>query len=211
MADPIVPSSDKNNNQHKQRPNRKLIYGVGVVDVPYVPVDHKQKFTCPFYQVWWSMLTRCYSSKFHKGRPTYIGCNITPEWHSLSIFRGWMEKQNWQGMHLDKDFLSDSKVYGPDTCVFIPAWLNTIFKTHPKDSELPVGVKPNGVGRYQSRLRIRGKTVCLGTFASPSLAHAAYVEAKTKYVRSRYPEIEQIDARLVAACERRINQINSGF
>ena len=118
-----------------------------------------------------------------------------------------MDTKDWIGRELDKDFLSDSRVYGPDTCVFVPGWLNVLFGSHSKESNLPMSVRLNQYGRYESRITRRGKRARLGCFATPEAAHAAYVAAKTDYVRSRYPEIALIDPRLVEACERRLKQL----
>lgn len=43
-----------------------------------------------------------------------------------------------------------------------------------------LGVSKNGSG-WRSEIRIQGKKKNLGTFKTPELAHAAYVEAKRKY------------------------------
>jgi len=33
------------------------------------------------YDVWSSMIKRCYSEKYHRNKPTYIGCSVVKEWH----------------------------------------------------------------------------------------------------------------------------------
>lgn len=122
-----------------------------------------------------------------------------------------METKHWQGMELDKDFLSDDRIYGPDNCVFVPGWLNVLFGSHrkAKATELPMGVGYSQYGKYRARITEHGKRRQLGDFDTVDQAYAAYVQAKTEYVRSRYPEIEQIDPRLIDACERRLSQLTS--
>lgn len=62
----------------------KLVYGVGINDADYV-VQRKETievngvrkrrlvWVCPYYQVWRTMLRRCYSTKYHDRQPTYKG------------------------------------------------------------------------------------------------------------------------------------------
>jgi len=192
--------------------NKKPLYGIGINDstVTVNRMNDGKLIRCPLYARWKDMLRRCYCPEFHKNHPTYIGCKVAEEWHQFSNFRNWMEKQNWQGMYLDKDFLTDSKVYGPDTCVFIPQWLNTIFNRD-RGREHNIA-KPRRIGNwigYRARLRTTDGDIYLGMFPTPEAAHAAYVTAKTDYVRSRYPEIALIDPRLVEACERKLSQLFS--
>ena len=119
---------------------RKLICGVGVNDADYVvqvkevtegryksgAKKAKVVWRCPYYTKWVSMLRRCYSAKYHASRPTYKGCTVCDEWLTFSNFRGWMITQEWEGKELDKDLLGrGSKVYSPNTCVFIPREVNT--------------------------------------------------------------------------------------
>ena len=106
----------------------KLVYGVGINDAEYVVVkreevgnvDGKRKrktvWRCPFYKTWSSMLRRCYSTKYQERCPTYMGCSVSEEWHTFSVFRNWMESQDWQDTQLDKDLLVEgNKVYSPET------------------------------------------------------------------------------------------------
>jgi hypothetical protein len=195
----------------------KLVCGVGINDADYVTAEiipGMPNKVCPYYATWRGMLKRCYSEKRLARDPCYTGCAVVEEWHRFSNFRKWMEKQNWQGMHLDKDFLTDSKLYGPDTCVFIPQWVNILFGHTVKNKKhgLPIGVqKSRRAGYYEVHVRVDGRTKTMRGFSNIAEAAIAYRTEKAKYIRSFYPVLEQIDARLVAACERRISQINSGF
>jgi hypothetical protein len=196
-----------------KRRKQKLVNGIGINDADYaVTGKHEGKqFMCPFYAIWKGMLTRCYYEKALIKDPSYRGCTVAEEWHLFSAFRAWMAEQCWQGNQLDKDFLATTKIYSPATCLFLPNWLNALFQRDAnKKSGLPPGVDRR-TGRYKtqlyrSRLSAAGKATELGCFATPEAAHAAYVAAKTDYVRSRYPEIALIDPRLVEACERRLKE-----
>lgn len=191
-----------------KRRKQKLVHGIGVNDADYtVTGNHEGKqFMCPFYRAWKSMLSRCYCPSALAKDPSYADCEVSVEWYLFSNFRVWMEAQNWEGNQLDKDFLTATRIYSPATCLFLPNWLNTLFQRGTnKRSGLPPGVDMR-MGRYRSRLSVAGKATELGCFATPEAAHAAYVAAKTDYVRSRYSEIALIDPRLVEACERRLKE-----
>jgi hypothetical protein len=187
---------------------RRPVFGHGIndLDMPVTVKANGKTVMCPFYRRWSSMLMRCYSEKHQKTHAAYIGCTVAPEWHRFSVFRNWMEKQNWQGMQLDKDFLSDSKVYGPENCVFIPYWLNSMFTGNQLSPEgLPRGVNSTNSNRYEAFINAgSGRDIYLGRYDTPEEAHLVYLKAKYKHVRSKYPEIALIDPRLIEACERKL-------
>lgn len=95
--------------------------------VGYVGGKQKQKtvWRCTYYQTWVSMMSRCYSAKFQERKPAYKGCSVATEWHLFSNFKAWMEKQQWEGLQLDKDLLFEgNKVYSPEACVFVTQAVN---------------------------------------------------------------------------------------
>lgn len=140
---------------------KKLVCGVGINDadyvvqrketIGYVNGKHKQKlvWTCPYYRVWTNMLVRCYSTKKQEKYPTYKGCTVSDEWLTFSVFKSWMEKQDWDGKQLDKDLLFEgNKVYSAETCVFVTKEVN-MFTTErcAARGEWPIGVNwHKGVG-----------------------------------------------------------------
>lgn len=181
----------------------KLIYGVGVNDADYLvcPVVDGRLTRCPFYRRWQDMLKRCYSSKHQKGAPSYVGCTVAKEWHSFMKFKMWMEKQDWEGKHLDKDILIDgNKLYSEESCVFITAKTNSfLLDCVARRGGFPVGVSLgiSGVLPYTSRVRVDGKSVYLGSYPSPEEAHQAWREAKYKLAVQLASE--QSDPRVAAA------------
>lgn len=170
----------------------KLVYGVGNNDANY-PINNshyengKQIITwrCPFYEKWASMLRRCFSEKFQSKHPSYKGVLVCNEWLTFSNFKSWMEKQDWEGKELDKDFLGDGKLYSPDTCAFIPDNINCLFHDNKsKRSTHPLGVSKLNRGLrkpFQSRIKNgSSKQVHLGYYLSESEAHRAWQVAKVK-------------------------------
>ena len=132
----------------------KLVYGVGVNDLgyrtqvyEYVTKDGGERgretvFRCKYYEVWTSMLRRCYSKKYLESRPSYIGTSVCSEWLYATEFKKWMEEQDWQGNCLDKDIIVPrSKLYSTDTCAFVLNATNTfVIANDASRGDYPVGV-----------------------------------------------------------------------
>ena len=164
----------------------KLIFGVGVNDSVYNVykyVNNTLVWKCPYYTSWVSILRRSYSQFCHKKNPAYIGCAVCEEWHLFSTFKSWMEVQEWEDKHLDKDLLKrGNRVYSPETCVFISGTLNSFMTERgAKRGEYPVGVhlhKPNGKFASQCRNPFTLKKENLGMFDYPHQAHAAWLIRK---------------------------------
>jgi len=170
-------------------PNKKYLkYGVGIndADYPVHPSVNGKRTMCPFYATWAGMIRRCYM-KDERRRPTeiaYIGCTVVKEWHTFSNFKSWMEKQNWKGNQLDKDLkVYGNKIYGPDTCVFVPAQINILISDGG-----PTGVHnlKKGLtmdhGRYRARIRKYGKMYQIGNFDNEIDAHNAWIIERKKYI-----------------------------
>lgn len=107
---------------------RKLIYGVALNDSWY-NVNYKSvgvTFSCPYYTRWVAMLRRCYSSSYKAKKTTYRDCSCCDDWLVFSVFRSWMEQQDWEGKELDKDIrVRGNKLYSPTTCLFVSTKDNT--------------------------------------------------------------------------------------
>lgn len=161
---------------------KKLVFGKGINDSK-VPVtfwgeDGKRK-TCPYYERWTDMLRRCYCEKQLARMPAYKNSQVCDEWLVFSNFKNWMESQSWEGKVLDKDFLYDSKVYSPSTCVFIPEYVNFALM----GSTSYRGVTYHKRDKvYQASIRKFGKGFYLGSFSTEEAAKEAYRKAKKVYL-----------------------------
>ena len=185
---------------------RNLICGVGINDADYVvfPTINGKRVMCPFYMTWKHMIARCYSKVFQEIHPTYIGCYVVDEWHTFSNFKAWMQTQDWKGKDLDKDLkVLGNKVYGPDTCMFIPPLINTFINVpiHGK-SKLGVSYYPYKVrNKYIVRIRKYGKHYHIGSFDNEDEAHEAYNEERKKYMlevaENSEPKIKKLLLKLV--------------
>lgn len=197
------------------RRKAKLVLGVGRNDAAGSVFEYeisggrkKVKWACPAYRAWKNMLTRCYSPIELARHPTYIGCTVTPEWLSFSAFRSWMELQDHEGKHLDKDILSlGNKVYSPDTCIFVSPEINK-FLTDSNSSrgEWPAGVYLEGRrGGFKAQCNnpFTGVREHLGYFTCPISAHQAW-KARKHLHACTYAD-QQTDPRIAQAlCSRYI-------
>ncbi|WP_139041175.1 hypothetical protein [Aeromonas salmonicida] len=111
---------------------RSLIYAVGYLDVSF-PVAIKiegRAYYHPAYSAWQNMLKRCY---YTKNTVSYTPAVVCDEWLRFSNFLAWWKNNYVPGLELDKDqecMMRGFKisVYSPETCRYIPKWLNLIFR-----------------------------------------------------------------------------------
>ncbi len=79
--------------------------------------------TAPSYRKWLNMINRCYGKTKKKA---YDGVTVCDEWLNYQNFVEWYNKNNVNGMHLDKDIIFDgNKVYGPSSCKMVTAQENS--------------------------------------------------------------------------------------
>lgn len=161
------------------------VHGIGFLGVgKYKPTINS--VITKAYTVWSNMLKRCYHTKYHTKKPTYIGCSVCPEWHNFQRFSSWFDLNYRDGLHLDKDLLvQGNKVYGPDFCIFVSAAINNLIIDRKASRGLyPLGVIWNKTHKkFVARLNISGKSKSLGYFLTAELASEAYVKAKYELIK----------------------------
>lgn len=192
----------------------KLVFGVGVNDADYVTqvfetlgyvngkLKQKRVWICPYYRVWYNMIVRCYSSKFQERNPTYKGCTVSEGWLTFSVFKRWMQCQDWEGKQLDKDLLFEgNKVYSAETCVFVTQMVNSFtIDCGSARGEWLIGVYWNKEkNKFMSRCRnpFTKKQEYLGYFTSELESHQAWVKRKLELAYELAPI--QTDERVAKA------------
>lgn len=146
------------------------------------------------YQLWYNMKTRCYNPNYHKVKPGYKDCTICNEWlDDRELFYEWVDMNFYKikgepTVELDKDILlPGNKIYGPDTCIFVPKRINDLFiHIHGRvDNGLPAGVtysEKTGTYKVSAMLTCddsdKKKNVVLGYYDTIEEAFDVYKEHK---------------------------------
>lgn len=120
-----------------------------------------------------------------------------------------MKPQSWEGNELDKDLLQrGNNIYSKNTCIFLPAWLNTFISDNPlgkyakgvtyksKSSDMVNELNKPFLARVKDRKS--GCRLCLGTFETEEEAHKAWQLGKRKILKC-YIEYDYNDSRITLA------------
>lgn len=182
------------------------IYGVGILGDVKTKVNGK--FTKE-YSTWSNILQRCYDKEKQEEFPRYKGCLVCDEWLYFPNFIDWCHSQsNWgkviqdrNKFHIDKDILvKGNKVYGPETCCFVPNIINGLFtKNNAKRGLLPIGVSEE-YGKLRSRCNNPyGKDYYKYGFTTPEEAFIFYKQCKQKVI-SQAAQIEFEKGNITQRC-----------
>ena len=174
VKDPYVPS----------------VCGVGIVGTKYPPTISGRN--TKEYDLWNSMLKRCYSDAYQKKQPTYKGCKVSNNFLRYEYFYEWCHIQvgfNNKDWQLDKDLLvKGNKVYNESTCVFLPKEINSLLtKSTASRGEYLIGVcwsKTHKAFAAQVS-KSKGKREHLGFFKTEIEAFKAYKTAKESFVKEQ--------------------------
>ena len=175
-------------------PYSPSVYSVGIIGAKYP--SRVNGVLTKEYKLWTSMLVRCYSDNSKKRRPTYEGCEVSDNFKNYEYFYEWCNKQigftnegNENPFHLDKDLLiKGNKVYSEDSCVFIPAEINTLLiKCVATRGEHLIGVCWHKTRKaFVAKVnKSKGKREYLGFFKTELEAFNAYKEAKEAFVKEQ--------------------------
>lgn len=184
----------------------KLVAGIGICNIGKYPAAINRRDTIE-YILWNSMLNRCkVGGSIQRKQPAYIGCSVHPDWIKFQDFAEWCNKQigfGLKGWQLDKDILvQGNKVYGPDTCCFVPRQLNSLLNHRKSDQGLyPTGVTfDQKANKYRVQISLNGRPNRLGYFTDLLTASDVYRGAKANEI---YKQAEiwksQIDPRVYTA------------
>lgn len=155
------------------------------------------------YRTWSSLLNR---SLYHNtNKSCYDDIILCDEWKVYENFKKWYDEHYYEiegeEVELDKDLLiKGNKIYSPQTCLFVPQYINNILVnkskqtiTHrktpknqsPIDNDiLPVGVTwCNDKKKYRASINYHGKVKNLGRYNTIQEAFNTYKQAKEQYIK----------------------------
>ena len=174
VKDPYVPS----------------VCGVGILGTKYLSAVNGRN--TKEYNLWQSMLKRCYNSTYQKKKPTYEGCKVSDNFKSYEYFYEWCNSKvgfDVKGFDLDKDLLiKGNKVYSENTCIFIPREINTLLvKRKASRGEHLIGVYWHNTSKSFKAMvsKNKGKSEHLGYFKTEIEAFNAYKVAKESFVKEQ--------------------------
>lgn len=153
------------------------------------------------YNTWFGMLGRCYNEKDRHKQPTYKGVTVCEEWLNFQNFAKWFEGNYVENYHLDKDIvLKGSRIYSPETCVFVPREINMLFTNNGQSKRnLPRGVYYLR-GRFQVSTPTKEGSTYIGFYKTVEEALSVYKKAKEKYMQQVAEEWkDKIDFRVYKA------------
>ena len=197
----IVAQLEHIRNGSVKDPHSPSVCGVGILGVKYPPSINGRN--TKEYDLWYSMLRRCYSDTLKKRYPTYEDCEVSENFKSYEYFYEWCQKQigfSMDGFELDKDLLlKGNKFYSENTCIFIPSEINSLLtKSTASRGEHLIGVYFNKKSKAFVAMvsRNKGQPEYLGLFKTEIEAFNAYKEAKESFVKEQAEKWkDKIDSR----------------
>jgi hypothetical protein len=200
-----------NGQVRKHRIVQKGICGLGTNDAHWRVqwYEGKQLISAdPAHAVWKSLLQRCeVGGVLQIKRPTYVGCGVCDAWCSYLDFTSWWRDNQVDGWCLDKDLVVfGNKQYGPDTCIFVPNWVNTFTVDRGgARGRYPIGVHKQG-RKYEAQVSntITKINERLGFFRTPEAAHEAWQTRKLELALERKPDMDAIDPRIYTTVVQKI-------
>ena len=186
-------------------PHSPSVCGVGILGTKYP--SRVNGVLTKEYDLWYSMLRRCYSDASKKRYPTYESCEVSDNFKSYEYFYEWCHSQigfDNKDWHLDKDLLiKGNKVYSEDSCVFLPQEINKVLvKCAASRGEHLIGVYWCKKGKaFKAQIsKNKGKPEYLGYFTTEIEAYNAYKQAKEAFVKEQANKFKsQIDPRAYEA------------
>ena len=179
-------------------PYEPRYYGKGYLGEGKYKTTENGKITDE-YDIWHSMLRRCYNPKIHERNPTYKDCLIEEYLFNFQHMAEWINKNYYEvpgeQMCLDKDILcKGNKVYSRETCIFVPQRINKLFtKRDNSRGDNPIGVDQLPLGNYQVRCwNGFGKRIWLGTYTTKQQAFQVYKNYKEKVIKEVIDSYEGI-------------------
>ena len=198
-----VTSGDLRNGKVRN-PLFKAYLGVGFEGLGRYKIYRFGGGKSPEGKLWMDMINRCYNPKRLIKAKSYIGCEVSEDWHNFQNFADWCQNQKGfkvLGWALDKDILSkESKIYSPDTCLFVPKELNNFFKN--KTQTISVLTRSTG---FQSKFYLQGFQTYSPKFETKDEAMCWYVYKKNETLKLLIEKYKNL------LDERFLKLVNGGY
>lgn len=172
-----------------KNPYHKSVYGIGYLGIGEFHTKTNGKST-KCYNIWKSILERCYDIKHREINITYIDSKMDKKWFNYQTFAKWFYSNYNENLmkdwDIDKDILiKGNKIYSENFCVLVPPQINTLFCKRQNDrGQYPIGVCYHKQHKkFISQCKINDKRKTLGLFASPIEAFTAYKKAKESEIK----------------------------
>lgn len=190
----VVYNQDMRNFRKKgiKNPNSRNLCGIGFIGQGI----YSSKLNKKVYYTWSGMIKRCYGNG--NKYPTYKEVIVCEEWHNFQNFAKWYDENYYEvegeTMCLDKDILiKGNKIYSPNTCVFAPQGINTLFTKRQNDrGKHPIGVTLGRSGKYEVWCNIKGRQKYESSYDNVEDAFNKYKltkEFEIKRVADTYKEL----------------------
>lgn len=183
-----------------------LLHGVGYIgEGKYRSLDiigPKKYKNTDAYKAWGHILSRCYGTgSLRETNCCYKDSTMQESWWNFQTFAEWYYTNKPScnyALQIDKDLkVPGNKVYGPDTCTFVPSAINSLFTGWLDNRDLPRGVTVSKLtGRYIAKTNhaeggLR-RQIHIGTYDTIEEARLAYIDYKATIatdVANRYKDI----------------------
>ena len=141
------------------------------------------------YQVWCSMLQRCYSPRSEYMKRNYKDCEVSDYFKIFPQFLEWWKMKS-EGisvdLQLDKDILiKGNRLYSETTCTLVPRDVNMLLiKRDKARGKYPIGVTYcKKAKRYKAQFSKFNIITHLGFYDDIEGAFLAYKQAKEDYIK----------------------------
>ena len=202
--------------EFRQKSRGWILGGKALSDADYPTTIYKYNengvkylfWTCHYYTLWLGMVSRCYGKKNLVKSPSYKGTIVCDDWLLFSNFKLWMEQQDYEGMHLDKDLLQigvENKVYSPTTCLFIEDSVNSFFTRYGNKSFITGANWDKAYKKYKAKGYYKGKHFNLGRYRTQEEAHYHWQEWKIGILKEIIGGQSRPDT--VSALNRALNKL----
>lgn len=179
-------------------PECKSVYDIGYVGVGnYTCRNNSGKVTIE-YSTWANMIRRCYTNYAgNKSANSYTSCTVDESWHNFQTFAEWFTSKSKAYLQrglvpkLDKDLLSNSKVYSENNCVLLPNIINCSLSSSRMTSKFQHGITLQR-GIFYATIMYKGRNLHLGTFLTEQEAIHTYNRKKAELLKELSEDFKDV-------------------